>query len=153
MTEARTHNASLKELGFGVIPLLRRHDVYLHVYPTVVSVLNDWYVHSKNPKDRRRKPGARFAERFLAVWRRLPLAVKRTLLKHRRDWPSRLNIELNDVGLREDGLSAACAGWRIHAPISMVPRYDARPRYEEHHSPRARSHILAKCSVCSARNR
>jgi hypothetical protein len=79
------------------VPLLPAHGIRLVIFPSAWQSLTE--VYHGSPVARGREPGVAFAAAFRAVWRRLPLGVRRALLRHWRSWPgrpySRLQIQLS----------------------------------------------------------
>jgi hypothetical protein len=64
------------------VPLLPRHGVHLQIFGRCLSDLED--LHAKMIKARKRAPGQNFARHFRHVWARLPLKVRRLLLRYWR---------------------------------------------------------------------
>jgi hypothetical protein len=70
-------------------------------------------------------PGMHFVQCFRAVWRALPLSVRRALLTYWKSQPTRLQIRFRDPALLKHGLTGCCAddGWTLtfHSCADSLP--------------------------------
>ena len=87
------------------VPLLPRHGVHLQISGTHLSELED--MHAKRIKGRKCAPGQNFARHFRYVWARLPLKVRRSLLRHWRR--GHVIVELSTFGLGD--FEAICGNY------------------------------------------